>query len=84
MSKFWNALYSIYLFITAYCSAKCARAHLFGAIGGMIFVARGNTYLSFLLLFDSLNGGKLLDWLGHQSLSLLFFLVFVSKVQATK
>ena len=51
----------------------CARAHLLGAIGGMIFVARGNTYLSFLLLVDSLNGSKLLDWLGHQSSSLLFF-----------
>ena len=46
-------------------------AHLFGAIGGMIFVARGNTYLSFLLLVDSLNGGKLLDWLGHPCLKCL-------------
>ena len=61
----------------------CARAHLFGAFGGMIFVAQGYTYLSRLLV-DPLNGGQLLDWLGHQSPSLLFFWVFVSKVQATK
>ena len=62
----------------------CAWAHLFGAIGGMIFVARGYTYLSFLLLVDSLNGGKLLDWLGYQSSSLLFFWFLTSYEKQAK
>ena len=61
----------------------CPSTPLWRAIGCMIFVARGNTYYSFVLLVDSLNGSKLLDWLGHQSSSLLFFLVFVFKVQTT-
>ena len=57
----------------------CARALLFGAIGGMIFVARGNTYLCFI------EWGQIIGLVRSSiTVTFIFFLVFVSKVQATK
>ena len=59
----YTNLIDLLLNTLAYCYANmCPSTPLWIAIGGMIFVARGNTYFSFVLLADSLNGANY--WIG--------------------